>query len=520
MPFTFAFRALLILAAMLGVHLALPTTILAVDPADFATIVPIDDGNPTTDDRAWAVNSVNSPSCKNYAVFTSHGYQFTSYYGSDGCLNIARRNLQNAPKHWDILRTKFTSYNKRDRHNTSCIAVDGDGYLHVAWGVHNNPLLYTRSTTPVASGQPLHLFGESDGNAGSFHDAIPLQATNRSVTYPEFWLIPNSGDLLLTFRTGSSGRGEYQLVRWDDKSNAWSKVHVAVGTKASGGEQPFIDDKFEGDDKPNVNAYLNDLAFGHDGRLQLTWSWRTGGDGRFGFRDYQTNHNVLYAYSDDQGKTWKNVEGQTYERDGAHDIDEANVVPVIPLPEGSSIVNQSHSTVAPDGTYYLATYWAPLAGEGNHLRQYMLVEFDGKDWKTHQIGLRNPENENMRIAEPELKVFRMSRPLVLVDGDNRMLVIFSDHQRGGGITAAYSESPLRNDWKFIELNHQKMGRWEPRYDPVRWQGDGIVSLYYEPEGIESQLMASGVFEWDARRYFSSASTAKVPLSAKTREATE
>ena len=332
---------------------------------------------------------------------------------------------------------------------------------------------------------------------------MSLQTTSPSLTYPAFWRIPGGGDLLFTIRTGYSGNGEYQLLRWNNESDSWNDVHVAVGTNTSGGFQPLIDNSFEGAHRPNVNAYLNDLAFDSKGRLHLTWTWRTGSDGALGFRDYQTNHDLMYARSDDQGVTWKDADGRVYGRAGTHDIDEANAKPVIRLPEGSSFINQSSTAIGPDGTYYLATYWAPLAGVDNHLRQYMLVEYDGRQWKTHQIGNRELENDNQRVPETKLKVFRMSRPVVSVDTDNRVLVVFSDYQRGGGITLAYSESPDRDNWKFVELTHEKMGRWEPRTDPVRWREDGIISLYYEPEGTTSQLMGAGVYEWDPRRYFHS-----------------
>jgi hypothetical protein len=136
----------------------------------------------------------------------------------------------------------------------------------------------------------------------------------------------------------------------------------------------------------------------------------------------------------------------------------------------------------------------------------MLVEFDGKRWAAHQIGEREAENDNKRVPETQLKVFRMSRPVVLVDDGNRVIVLFSDYQRGGGITVAYSRSRARDDWQFVQLNEQKLGRWEPRYDPVRWQRDGIVSLYFEPEGTDSQLQECSVFEWDARGYFESLPT--------------
>ena len=86
---------------MLDTCLTVASAARAEDAADCGKLIAIDDGDPNTDDRAWAVNSVNVPSCKNYALYTSNGYQFASYYGGDKRLNIARRCLPKSPERWE-----------------------------------------------------------------------------------------------------------------------------------------------------------------------------------------------------------------------------------------------------------------------------------------------------------------------------------------------------------------------------------------------------------------------------------
>src|SRR6185503_5095448 len=118
------------------------------------------------------------------------------------------------------------------------------------------------------------------------------------------------------------------------------------------------------------------------------------------------------------------ADGRLYQRKGQHDIDENNAEPVVIVPEGSSMMNQSSATVGPDGHYYLANYWAPHAAQGNHRREYMLVEFGRAKWLVHQVTHRKPENSDARIPESRLKEFRMSRPIVVEDGDHRVLLVF------------------------------------------------------------------------------------------------
>jgi hypothetical protein len=331
------------------------------------------------------------------------------------------------------------------------VAIDGDGYLHVAWGMHGGgPLLYSRSPTPVVNERPLHLLGERVGNAGVPRDQVPLQNDTHAITYPQFWNIPNTGDLLFTYRVGSAGNGEWQLARWGNAASAWSSIHTAIAP-SDGRPQPWIDNDYSGDNRPNANAYHNGLVFDNTDRIHVTWTWRTGSDSPSGWGDFQSNHNIMYAYSDDLGRSWHHADGRLYERNGQHDIDENNAEPVVIVPEGSSMMNQSSATIGPDGHYYLANYWAPLSAEGNHVRQYMLVEYDGAAWRVHQVTNRHQENGNARIPELRLRKFRMSRPIVLIGPENRVLVVFSDYQRGGGVTVAYSEDAARMQWKFLDL---------------------------------------------------------------------
>jgi hypothetical protein len=98
----------------------------------------------------------------------------------------------------------------------------------------------------------------------------------------------------------------------------------------------------------------------------------------------------------------------------------------------------------------------------------------------------------------------MSRPIVFTDPDNRVLVVFSDHQRGGVVTVAYSEDATREKWKFIDLTDENMGLWEPMYDPVRWNADGVLSMYYQPSGLGQRAANASVLEWDTRGYFAAA----------------
>jgi hypothetical protein len=96
----------------------------------------------------------------------------------------------------------------------------------------------------------------------------------------------------------------------------------------------------------------------------------------------------------------------------------------------------------------------------------------------------------------------MSRPIVMVDDENRVLVVYSDYQRGRGVTVAYSESAARDDWRLVDLStNDNMRLWEPKYDLTRWERQGILSILYQPAGNGIGPTPVSILEWDARAYF-------------------
>ncbi|MBN2577665.1 MAG: hypothetical protein JXB10_01645, partial [Pirellulales bacterium] len=126
-----------------------------------------------------------------------------------------------------------------------------------------------------------------------------------------------------------------------------------------------------------------------------------------------------------------------------------------------------------------------------------------------QITQRQPENVDgngvsQRVPETQLKNYRITRPIVAVDDSDRVIVLFTDWQRGGKLTVAHSEDPRRNDWRLFDLPTENMGTWEASLDLNRWQRDGVISLLYQPTQLGGAATVVSVLEWDARSYFAAA----------------
>jgi hypothetical protein len=482
------FRLLLVLAA------ASVSAAPQVRAADFITRYLIDDGNPETNDLARANTNINAVPIKRNALTTVGDYQFTSYYLQDGKIAIGRRLTGQST--WELFRTEFTSININDDHNISSIAIDGDGIFHMSWGMHGHNLLYTKSTSSVVNSNPITLIGGSVGNAAAPNSMTGLY--NTGVTYPDFYNLPD-GDLLFAYRNGGSGSGDYRLRRYDTATDAWSELgagpnHIWLGRKAPGSTLP------------DVNAYPNELAFAPNGDIHLTWTWRTGGDTTAGQSGFQTNHHINYARSPDFGATWTNMAGVPY----AGAIYETNAEIAINLPEGSSLINTTAMAVDALGQPVLATWYAPGAPQGNHARQYMFAWYDqaGAQWRTSQISNRTIDGPG---KTSEAVVRDMARPIVVIDDENRAIVAYRDNQDSNGLTIAYSQSPLRNDWQTIDLTTENLGNWEPTYDINRWRNDRVLSFLYQSSGLGQTGAPIEVLEWDAGAFFADLNAPKLRL---------
>ena len=170
----------------------------AITTHDNLNIVPVAKG--------WAKNSVNAVIFRKDPIASFGDIQYIAFYGEDGAVMLGKRKI--GSNDWEIRKTQYSG-NTKDAHNTISIAVDGAGYLHMAWDHHGHPLRYCRSSQP-----------------GSLEltDKMPMTGIDENkVTYPEFFYLPDGG-LLFLYRDGSSGNGRTMLNRYDVQTGQWSVV--------------------------------------------------------------------------------------------------------------------------------------------------------------------------------------------------------------------------------------------------------------------------------------------------------
>jgi hypothetical protein len=230
-------------------------------PARESRLFPIAEG--------WASNQINAVIFRRNSITTHGRTQYVAFYDADARVVLAKRIL--GSNRWQIRRTALQG-KVEDAHNSISIAVDGDGFLHMAWNHHNSSLQYCRSASP----------GSLELEA-----ARPMIGNNETrVTYPEFYSSPG-GNLLFLYRDGVSGGGNLILNQYAVKTRVWSRVQ---------------DNLIDGESKRN--AYWQ-MAVDVKGAIHLSWVWREN-------PDVATNHDMCYAKSTDGGKSWRKSSGERY----------------------------------------------------------------------------------------------------------------------------------------------------------------------------------------------------------------
>ena len=378
----------------------------------------------------WARSSVNAVIFRT-ASLASHGdTQYAAYYDDSAHVVLAKRQIGSAT--WTLTRTPYTN-DVSDAHNAIAIAVDGSGVLHVAWAEHNKPLHYARAVS-----------------AGSLVLGTPERMTGlreERVTYPQFYSLPG-GDLLFVYRDGQSGNGDVLLDRYDVRRRAWRVV-----------QHPLI--AGEG----RRNAYVNQLAIDARGGWHLSWVWRDS-------PDVASNHDVLYARSADEGRTWRTSSSATY----ALPITASTAEVAWAVPQRSELINQTSGAVDGSGHPFIATYWRDATSDVPQLR---LVWHDGSRWRSSRVGERTLP---FRLSGGGTKRIPLSRPQVLVGRRGDVMVVYRDQERGGGITVARSSDRDHSRWTVRELWPTSVGQWEPTYDIDRWRLDRRLSLFVQRVG--------------------------------------
>lgn len=510
-------------------------------PGTPVKLVPLDDGDHSTSEFGYGGSSaINSVAFVRSSIKTVGNQQFITWYGRhqldasaafNNTLWIGRRYLGSSE--WEVFRhPTFTANDITDGHDVISYGIDGDGFMHLSWGMHGDQFHYSRSMAPVTGDGPISLGPD-----------VTMTGLENAVTYPQFLKLPN-GDLLFIFREGASGNGDVFINRYSLANQSWSNV---LGTPTA--QFPI----FKGTGwSPNYNAYLNlPQLGGPDGDdLIITWCWRYSSgtsDSGSGTAGYQTNNQLNFARSTDAGLTWRRSNGTPYvlpiNRDAENGIQASKAEVIMPIPENSSLINQASTCLDANDNPVTCTWWAPDSSTGNHRRQYRVVfksdngTADPSDdsWQARSISNRTSDPTNIRYAENHVR--DLGRPIVVADEKDRVIVAYRDNQtsnlsnadaslssgNSNGITIVHSlpkaQDPQRLVWVQFDLTQENLGNYEPIIDNELWDREQQLHFLYQPAQGQGYIPPSNlatrfsVLEWDAASYFSHNPQPVVALSA-------
>lgn len=376
--------------------------------------------------KGYSGTSVNTAVFRTNSIVSDEKNQYISFYDPEGFVTIGKREL--GSDNWTLNKTQYKG-NIKDGHNVISMGLDGDGYLHVAFDHHGNPLHYAKGVAPgsIELGELSPMTGIDEDN----------------VTYPEFYTMAN-GDILFVYRSGASGRGNMAINRYDVKDKKWVRVQ---------------DSLIDGQDQrsPYWQLYVD-----KNGVIHVSWVWRESWL-------VETNHDLCYAKSEDGGKTWTKSDGTPYTLPITID----NCEYACKIPQNSELINQTSMTADSNSKPYIVSYWC---SSDTDIPQYRLVWHDGKRWNQRIISNRLTP---FSLSGGGTKMIPISRPQIVADEDV-IAVVYRDKERNGVVTLAYTNDGALGKWKTKDLTAFSVDAWEPSLDNDLWQKSNKLHLFVQP----------------------------------------
>jgi len=413
--------------------------------------------------EGWAANTINTVIFRHHALVTSEGRQYGAYYDASGSLVVFERVITSN----DVVKVSLPgSYSPTDAHNSISLGLDRDGYLHLSYAQHNGPLRYRRSTAPRS--------------ILAWTDEIPMTGAREDfVTYPTFLTPrgPDSPSLIFLYRDGSSASGTACMKVYRGLAEGWfdrdpCPLDGALGRPWSSG------------------PYWNHPAFGQDGALHLSFTWRTKA---FDAESMIINVGLNYALSPDYGVTWLSARGVRHRLP----ITPANSGVIAAIGPGENLINQGSSAVDSRGRLHMAFY----SNDPNGIPQYQHMWFDGAEWRRSFVSYRSVA---FNLQGGGTLQIPMSRPEILIDSNDMVYVFYRADVTGDRMVALRLEPPAYQPQDDIRiLWTQDLGYSEPIVDRSRWEGDGILSMLIQEnsqlpgdEIVETPPEPVYVVDWD------------------------
>jgi len=410
--------------------------------------------------------AINGLAFQQDAVASHKNYQYVGYYDGRRQVCLARRKLPAGD--WQSIRFKDYHFKSNDAHNTISIGIcPKDGTIHLAFDHHGHPLHYRASGKYIASEPEKATWDTSV--FGPITSEVEKGKPIR-ITYPRFWQTPDGGSQFC-YRTGGSGNGDRWLVDYNPKSGTWTNTR-----KIDSGAGPFEDAR---DKSGSRCSYPNGYDYGPFGKLHATWVWRESTQGG--------NHDLMYAYSEDRGKTWFNNKAKPL--DGPPHVNSPDIT-VVGIPRTLGLGNTFGQAVDSQGRIHaVIRHSTEETLKSSKLNK--MYAFGPPDAGRHHHYWRDKQGIWHHTELPWIVLD--GRPKLFIDADDNAYLIYQDvicgftrnqeqgwflginYSAGNLVIAGATAAGKWTDWKVI---HTERGPFvnEMVGDNLRWQNDGILSV--------------------------------------------
>ena len=404
--------------------------------------------------------SINGESFQQDALVTHNNFQYLAYYDSSRHVCVARKNLNR--NDWEILRLTDYHFKSNDAHNTISMGIcPNDGTIHLAFDHHGHDLHYRISkkgiaTTPEKTEWKPSVFGAI---VSELEKGKPIK-----ITYPRFWQTPN-GELQFCYRRGGSGNGDRMLVDYNSITGKWENTR-----QIDSGGGLFEDDLVKSESRC---SYPNGYTYGPNGILHTTWVWRESSQG--------SNHDLIYVYSKNGGKTWLNNSGEKI--DGPPHVNSPGII-VANISQKYGLMNTHGQAVDSEGNIHVVMWHCSdesLKEAGSKPGEFRWGPEEARRyfhyWRT-KTGNWN---------KTQIPLIAGTRPKIFIDKNDRVFLVYTSQfetdkmqlgkifEPGELVLASATKENNYKDWQIIYSQKGPFGN-EILGDYYRWKKEGILSL--------------------------------------------